>query len=81
MAVLSTPSISTNGSMMGIDFLPPRLIVVGGSYVGLEFGQMFLELEATLPSSRCRRTCYSVRTKMYLYHSGDSGGRRLPVSG
>jgi pyruvate/2-oxoglutarate dehydrogenase complex dihydrolipoamide dehydrogenase (E3) component len=31
----------TNSSMMDIDFLPPRLIVVGGSYVGLEFGQMF----------------------------------------
>jgi pyruvate/2-oxoglutarate dehydrogenase complex dihydrolipoamide dehydrogenase (E3) component len=27
--------------MMDIDFLPQRLIVVGGSYVGLEFGQMF----------------------------------------
>jgi pyruvate/2-oxoglutarate dehydrogenase complex dihydrolipoamide dehydrogenase (E3) component len=31
----------TNSSMMGIDILPERLIVVGGSYVGLEFGQMF----------------------------------------
>src|SRR3954447_14639412 len=31
----------TNSSMMNVDFLPPRLIVVGGSYVGLEFGQMF----------------------------------------
>jgi pyruvate/2-oxoglutarate dehydrogenase complex dihydrolipoamide dehydrogenase (E3) component len=31
----------TNSTMMDIDFLPPRLIVVGGSYVGLEFGQMF----------------------------------------
>ncbi len=30
-----------NSSMMDVDFLPPRLIVVGGSYVGLEFGQMF----------------------------------------
>lgn len=30
----------TNSSMMDVDFLPPRLIVVGGSYVGLEFGQM-----------------------------------------
>jgi pyruvate/2-oxoglutarate dehydrogenase complex dihydrolipoamide dehydrogenase (E3) component len=27
--------------MMDIDFVPERLIVVGGSYVGLEFGQMF----------------------------------------
>jgi pyruvate/2-oxoglutarate dehydrogenase complex dihydrolipoamide dehydrogenase (E3) component len=31
----------TNSSMMDIDFLPKHLIVVGGSYVGLEFGQMF----------------------------------------
>jgi pyruvate/2-oxoglutarate dehydrogenase complex dihydrolipoamide dehydrogenase (E3) component len=31
----------TNSSMMGVDYLPPHLIVVGGSYVGLEFGQMF----------------------------------------
>jgi pyruvate/2-oxoglutarate dehydrogenase complex dihydrolipoamide dehydrogenase (E3) component len=31
----------TNSSMMEVDFLPKRLIVVGGSYVGLEFGQMF----------------------------------------
>lgn len=31
----------TNSSMMGIDFLPRHLIMVGGSYVGLEFGQMF----------------------------------------
>jgi pyruvate/2-oxoglutarate dehydrogenase complex dihydrolipoamide dehydrogenase (E3) component len=31
----------TNSSMMSVDFLPKHLIVVGGSYVGLEFGQMF----------------------------------------
>jgi pyruvate/2-oxoglutarate dehydrogenase complex dihydrolipoamide dehydrogenase (E3) component len=31
----------TNSSMMALDFLPKHLIVVGGSYVGLEFGQMF----------------------------------------
>ena len=31
----------TNSSMMEIDFLPQHLIIVGGSYVGLEFGQMF----------------------------------------
>jgi pyruvate/2-oxoglutarate dehydrogenase complex dihydrolipoamide dehydrogenase (E3) component len=30
-----------NSSMMGVDFLPKHLIVVGGSYVGLEFAQMF----------------------------------------
>ncbi len=31
----------TNSSMMDVDFLPPHLVIVGGSYVGLEFGQMF----------------------------------------
>ncbi|MEO7144891.1 MAG: FAD-containing oxidoreductase, partial [Bryobacteraceae bacterium] len=31
----------TNSSMMDVDFLPRHLIIVGGSYVGLEFGQMF----------------------------------------
>jgi pyruvate/2-oxoglutarate dehydrogenase complex dihydrolipoamide dehydrogenase (E3) component len=27
--------------MMSVDFLPRHLIVVGGSYIGLEFGQVF----------------------------------------
>ncbi|MGE5734234.1 MAG: FAD-containing oxidoreductase [Acidobacteriota bacterium] len=31
----------TNSSMMDIDFLPEHLVVVGGSYVGLEFAQMY----------------------------------------
>jgi pyruvate/2-oxoglutarate dehydrogenase complex dihydrolipoamide dehydrogenase (E3) component len=31
----------TNSSMMSIDFLPRRLVIVGGSYIGLEFGQMY----------------------------------------
>lgn len=31
----------TNTSMMEVDFLPRHLVVVGGSYIGLEFAQMF----------------------------------------
>src|SRR5215831_965048 len=31
----------TNSSMMDVDFVPEHLIVVGGSYVGLEFAQMY----------------------------------------
>ena len=31
----------TNSSMMEVDFLPRHLVIVGGSYVGLEFGQMY----------------------------------------
>jgi pyruvate/2-oxoglutarate dehydrogenase complex dihydrolipoamide dehydrogenase (E3) component len=31
----------TNSSMMDVDFLPEHLIVIGGSYIGLEFAQMY----------------------------------------
>jgi pyruvate/2-oxoglutarate dehydrogenase complex dihydrolipoamide dehydrogenase (E3) component len=31
----------TNSSMMGLDVLPRHFVIVGGSYVGLEFAQMF----------------------------------------
>jgi pyruvate/2-oxoglutarate dehydrogenase complex dihydrolipoamide dehydrogenase (E3) component len=30
-----------NSSMMAVDFLPRHLVMVGGSYVGLEFAQMY----------------------------------------
>jgi pyruvate/2-oxoglutarate dehydrogenase complex dihydrolipoamide dehydrogenase (E3) component len=31
----------TNSSMMAVDFIPRHLVVIGGSYIGLEFGQMY----------------------------------------
>jgi pyruvate/2-oxoglutarate dehydrogenase complex dihydrolipoamide dehydrogenase (E3) component len=31
----------TNSSMVDVDFLPRHLLVLGGSYIGLEFGQMY----------------------------------------
>ncbi len=31
----------TNSTMMDVDFVPEHLIVIGGSYIGLEFGQMY----------------------------------------
>jgi pyruvate/2-oxoglutarate dehydrogenase complex dihydrolipoamide dehydrogenase (E3) component len=31
----------TNSSMMDVDFLPEHLVIVGGGYIGLEFGQMY----------------------------------------
>ena len=33
--------VLTNTSMMALDALPEHLIVVGGSYIGLEFAQMY----------------------------------------
>jgi pyruvate/2-oxoglutarate dehydrogenase complex dihydrolipoamide dehydrogenase (E3) component len=31
----------TNSSMMKVDYLPEHLLIVGGSYIGLEFAQMY----------------------------------------
>src|SRR3974390_1083117 len=31
----------TNSSMMDVDFLPAHLIILGGSYIGLEFAQVY----------------------------------------
>ena len=40
MPGLGTVPYLTNQSMMALDFVPGHLIIVGGSYIGLEFGQM-----------------------------------------
>jgi pyruvate/2-oxoglutarate dehydrogenase complex dihydrolipoamide dehydrogenase (E3) component len=31
----------TNSGMMEVDFLPKHLVIIGGSYIGLEFAQMY----------------------------------------
>jgi pyruvate/2-oxoglutarate dehydrogenase complex dihydrolipoamide dehydrogenase (E3) component len=31
----------TNSTMMEVDYLPAHLVIIGGSYIGLEFGQMY----------------------------------------
>jgi pyruvate/2-oxoglutarate dehydrogenase complex dihydrolipoamide dehydrogenase (E3) component len=38
---IQTVSYLTNSSMMEVDFLPEHLVILGGSYIGLEFGQMY----------------------------------------
>jgi len=41
LAGLQQVRFLTNSSMMDVDFLPEHLVIVGGSYIGLEFAQMF----------------------------------------
>ncbi len=36
----STPYL-TSSTMMDVDFLPEHLVIIGGSYIGLEFAQMY----------------------------------------
>jgi pyruvate/2-oxoglutarate dehydrogenase complex dihydrolipoamide dehydrogenase (E3) component len=62
-----------NSSMMGVDFLPEHLIVIGGSYIGLEFGQMYrrfgskvtvLQREARLIPREDEDICDAIRQIM-----------------
>ncbi len=48
MPGLDEVSYLTNSSMMNVDFLPEHLIVVGGSYIGLEFAQMYRRFGANV---------------------------------
>ena len=41
MPGLDQVSHLTNSTIMDVDFLPEHLIIIGGSYIGLEFGQMY----------------------------------------
>jgi pyruvate/2-oxoglutarate dehydrogenase complex dihydrolipoamide dehydrogenase (E3) component len=41
MPGLDRVSYLTNSSMMAVDFLPEHLLIVGGSYIGLEFAQVY----------------------------------------
>jgi pyruvate/2-oxoglutarate dehydrogenase complex dihydrolipoamide dehydrogenase (E3) component len=41
MPGLDQVNILTNTSMLELDTLPRHLVIVGGSYIGLEFGQMY----------------------------------------
>jgi pyruvate/2-oxoglutarate dehydrogenase complex dihydrolipoamide dehydrogenase (E3) component len=41
MPGLNDVDFLTNSSMMEVDFLPEHLIIVGGSYIGLEFAQIY----------------------------------------
>ena len=38
---LDTVPYFDNSTMMEVDFLPEHLVLIGGSYIGLEFGQMY----------------------------------------
>ncbi len=41
MPGLGEVDVLTNSSMMAVDYLPKHLLVIGGSYIGLEFAQMY----------------------------------------
>jgi pyruvate/2-oxoglutarate dehydrogenase complex dihydrolipoamide dehydrogenase (E3) component len=58
----------TNSSMMDVDFLPHHLIIVGGSYIGLEFGQMYRRFGSHDPRGVSDRiTAYALGRSVRAY--------------
>jgi pyruvate/2-oxoglutarate dehydrogenase complex dihydrolipoamide dehydrogenase (E3) component len=43
---LDTVEYLTNSSILDLDVAPPHLVIIGGSYIGLEFAQMYAGLAA-----------------------------------
>lgn len=41
MPGLESVDYLTNASIMAVDFVPEHLVIIGGSYIGLEFGQIY----------------------------------------
>ena len=41
MPGVANVDILTNSNIMDVDFLPEHLVIIGGSYIGLEFAQMY----------------------------------------
>ncbi len=71
MPGLDTVPYLTNVTLMELDFLPEHLIVVGGSYVGLEFAQMMrrfgsrvtvVEMGARLVGREDEDVCAQIRS-------------------
>ena len=77
-------SYLTNSTIMDIDFLPEHLVIVGGSYIGLEFAQMYRRFGAKVTVvEKGSRLISSGRPRYLRGHQGDPrGGRhRLPPEG
>ena len=70
-------SYLNNSTMMDVDFLPEHLIVVGGSYVGLEFAQMYRRFGSEVTIVETRATPDSPRRRRrFRKHQNNSRRRR-----
>ena len=69
----------TNSSMMDVDFLPEHLIIVGGSYIGLEFGQMFRRFGSEVTIIEMAGGLIQREDEdVSVGHQGDSRARKHP---
>jgi pyruvate/2-oxoglutarate dehydrogenase complex dihydrolipoamide dehydrogenase (E3) component len=82
-------SYLTNTSMLELDRVPAHLVIIGGSYIGLEFAQMYRRFGAAVTvvemkprlvavdprNSRGRRDRRTYRRRMHPLRASPGGGR------
>ena len=74
---LSDIEFLTNVSILELDTVPAHLVIVGGSYIALEFAQMYRRFGARVTVVETRPTAGFPRRRGCLrHHQGDPGGRR-----
>ncbi len=67
----------TNVSILELDTLPAHLVIVGGSYIALEFAQMYRRFGARVTVVETGSAAGIARGRGRLgHHQGDPGGRR-----
>ena len=71
----------TNSSMMDVDFLPRHLIIIGGSYIGLEFGQMYRRFGSQVTIIEMAPGSFAMRTRTCRRRSRTSSSARASMSG
>ena len=59
----------TNSSIMAVDFLPEHLVILGGSYIGLEFGQMYRRFGSEVTIIQRSDAVSRARTRTYRRRS------------
>ena len=81
---LSEVPYLTNTSMMGLDELPDHLIVAGGSYIGLEFAQMYRRFGSRVTvveyADRLIARAYAARVFHDLHRAAHGSSQRPQIS-
>ena len=77
---LSDVPYFTNSSLLATDALPARLVIVGGSYVGLEFAQIYRRFGAEVTIVQRARGLSDAKTPRSAKRSGRSWKRKASKS-
>ncbi len=63
----------TSTTILELDKVPEHFLVIGGNYIGMEFGQMFRRFGSKVPSWKDRHELSAARMKIFPMNYKDTG--------